>query len=76
MIPRELMTPSEVAEMFKVAPKTVTRWARTGRLPVAVVTLGGHRRFDRADVEALAAAQGVVASPARGVEQIGSSPGP
>ena len=42
--PDALLTPSEVAEMFRVNPKTVTRWARAGKLP-AVRTLGGHRRF-------------------------------
>ena len=42
-----LLTPGEVAQMFRVSPKTVTRWARTGRI-TAVRTLGGHRRF-RAD---------------------------
>lgn len=42
-----LLTPAEVAQMFRVSPKTVTRWARTGRIS-AVRTLGGHRRF-RAD---------------------------
>lgn len=47
---RHLLTPGEVAELFGVDPKTVTRWARTGRLP-AVRTLGGHRRFP-ADVVA------------------------
>lgn len=43
----ELLTPAEVAQMFRVSPKTVTRWARSGRIS-AVRTLGGHRRF-RAD---------------------------
>jgi excisionase family DNA binding protein len=42
-----LLTPAEVAQMFRVSPKTVTRWARAGRIS-AVRTLGGHRRF-RAD---------------------------
>lgn len=49
-----LMTPSEVAEVFRVDPKTVTRWAQAGRLD-AIRTLGGHRRFNREQVEALAA---------------------
>src|SRR2546428_6047279 len=38
-----LLTPSEVAAMFRVNPKTVTRWARAGKISV-VRTLGGHRR--------------------------------
>ena len=40
----ELLTPGQVAEMFKVNPKTVTRWARAGKI-TAIRTLGGHRRF-------------------------------
>ena len=42
--PDALLTPSEVAEMFRVNPKTVTRWARAGKIS-AIRTLGGHRRF-------------------------------
>ncbi|MFM8772826.1 MAG: BldC family transcriptional regulator [Actinomycetota bacterium] len=48
----ELLTPSEVARLFRVDPKTVSRWAANGLLP-SVRTLGGHRRFPRADVLAL-----------------------
>jgi excisionase family DNA binding protein len=44
-----LLTPSEVAEMFRVNPKTVTRWARTGRLR-AIKTIGGHRRYRLSEV--------------------------
>ena len=40
----QLLTPAEVAAMFRVNPKTVTRWARAGKL-TAIRTLGGHRRF-------------------------------
>jgi excisionase family DNA binding protein len=47
-----LLTPAEVAAMFRVDPKTVTRWARDGRL-TAVRTLGGHRRYLEAEVLAL-----------------------
>jgi excisionase family DNA binding protein len=50
--PSDLMTPAEVAEVFSVDPKTVTRWATTGRLP-SLRTLGGHRRFRRSDIERL-----------------------
>jgi excisionase family DNA binding protein len=49
MAENELLTPSEVAEMFRVNPKTVTRWARAGRIS-AVRTLGGHRRFRAAEI--------------------------
>jgi len=40
----QLLTPGEVAVRFHVAPKTVTRWARDGKL-TARRTLGGHRRY-------------------------------
>jgi excisionase family DNA binding protein len=45
----ELLTPSEVAVMFRVNPKTVTRWARAGKIS-AVRTLGGHRRFRASEI--------------------------
>lgn len=47
-----LLTPAEVAAIFRVDPKTVTRWARDGRL-TAVRTLGGHRRYRETEVLAL-----------------------
>ena len=47
--PEELLTPSEVAAMFRVNPKTVTRWARSGKIS-AIRTLGGHRRFRAAEI--------------------------
>lgn len=48
----ELMRPREVAEIFRVEPNTVSRWAREGRLP-CVKTPAGHCRFPRAAVMAL-----------------------
>lgn len=48
----KLLTPSEVARRFKVDPKTVTRWAKAGKLS-SIRTLGGHRRFKASEVEAL-----------------------
>lgn len=51
-----LLTPAEVAELFRVDPKTVTRWARMGKLQ-AIRTLGGHRRYREADVMALLKSQ-------------------
>ncbi|MGI8758006.1 MAG: BldC family transcriptional regulator [Acidimicrobiales bacterium] len=45
----KLLTPAEVAKMFRVNPKTVTRWAKAGKLS-AIRTLGGHRRFRASEV--------------------------
>ena len=47
-----LLTPAEVASLFRVDPKTVTRWADAGKLS-AVRTLGGHRRYSEAEVHSL-----------------------
>jgi len=47
----EVLTPGQVARILHVSPQTVNRWANEGRLP-CTLTLGGHRRFRRADVEA------------------------
>jgi excisionase family DNA binding protein len=49
--PEQLLTPSEVAAMFRVNPKTVTRWARAGKIS-AIRTLGGHRRFRATEIQA------------------------
>jgi excisionase family DNA binding protein len=45
----ELLTPTEVAAIFRVNPKTVTRWAQSGKIS-AIRTLGGHRRFNAAEI--------------------------
>ena len=47
-----LLTPCEVAALFRVDPKTVTRWADEGRLS-SIRTLGGHRRYRATEVNAL-----------------------
>jgi len=44
-----LLTPKEVAQRFHVNPKTVTRWAKSGKL-TAIRTLGGHRRYRESEV--------------------------
>lgn len=44
-----LLTPSEVAQLFRVDPKTVTRWAQAGKLS-SIRTLGGHRRYRHDEV--------------------------
>ena len=46
-----LLTPGEVAALFAVDPKTVTRWAQAGRIR-SIKTPGGHRRFWESDVRA------------------------
>ncbi len=48
----KLLTPAEVAGMFRVDPKTVTRWAKAGKL-TAIRTLGGHRRYRQSEVNRL-----------------------
>ena len=50
----DVLTPSEVASMFRVDPKTVTRWAKAGKLS-SIRTLGGHRRYREAEVRSLLA---------------------
>ncbi len=47
-----LLTPAEVAAMFRVDPKTVTRWAKAGKLS-SIRTLGGHRRYRESEVRDL-----------------------
>jgi excisionase family DNA binding protein len=49
MAENELLTPAEVGIMFRVNPKTVTRWARAGKIS-SVRTLGGHRRFPASEI--------------------------
>lgn len=49
-----LLTPGEVAALFRVDPKTVTRWATAGRIG-SIRTPGGHRRFRESEVKTLLA---------------------
>jgi excisionase family DNA binding protein len=49
---QDLLTPSEVAAMFRVDPKTVSRWAGAGKIS-SVRTLGGHRRYLASEVRRL-----------------------
>ena len=44
-----LLTPAEVARLFRVDPKTVTRWATAGKI-TAIRTLGGHRRYRQSEI--------------------------
>jgi excisionase family DNA binding protein len=54
-----LLTPGEVAALFRVDPKTVTRWAAAGRIG-SIRTPGGHRRFRESEVRALLEREGLV----------------
>lgn len=56
-----MLTPSEVAGLFRVDPKTVTRWAKDGRLH-AIRTLGGHRRYYEAEVRTMLSPHDTAAS--------------
>ena len=44
---------AEVADILHVSPKTVSRWAKEGKLPF-LKTLGGHRRYPEAEIRKLA----------------------
>lgn len=48
------LTAADVAELFHVEAKTVSRWATQGRLPFTR-TLGGHRRYPEAEIRRIAA---------------------
>ena len=46
------LRPAEVADLLSVSPKTVSRWAKEGKLPF-LKTLGGHRRYPEAAIQEL-----------------------
>ena len=52
--PISYLRTAEVADLLHVSPKTVTRWAKEGKLPF-LHTLGGHRRYPEADIRAMVA---------------------
>ena len=47
------LSTSEAARILRVSAKTVSRWAKDGKVP-HVVTLGGHRRFPSTVITELA----------------------
>ena len=51
-LPRYLRA-AEVADILHVSPKTVSRWAKEGKLPF-LKSLGGHRRYPAAEIRQLA----------------------
>lgn len=60
---RDYLRAAEAAAYLNVSPKTVSRWAKEGKVP-HIVTLGGHRRFPRQEIEALARRLGAGERPA------------
>ncbi len=50
--PAEYITASEAAALLHVSAKTVSRWAKEGKIP-HMLTLGGHRRFPKEAIEQL-----------------------
>jgi excisionase family DNA binding protein len=56
------LTPAQAAPRLKVETRTLQRWANARRLTV-VRTLGGHRHYMEAEVDALAASLFVQAEP-------------
>ncbi|HLH99502.1 MAG TPA: helix-turn-helix domain-containing protein [Acidimicrobiales bacterium] len=57
----ELLRTSDVARLFQVSERTVSDWARRGRIP-SVRTPGGHRRYPAEEIHRLmlAAQQGEI----------------
>jgi excisionase family DNA binding protein len=53
-----LLTPGEVAALFRVDAKTVTRWANAGKI-TSLRTLGGHRRYLESEVLNLLGGAGI-----------------
>ncbi|MEV0731998.1 MULTISPECIES: BldC family transcriptional regulator [unclassified Polymorphospora] len=70
-----LLTPGEVAALFRVDPKTVTRWAAAGRIG-SIRTPGGHRRFRESEVRALLEGEGVLDELEEGPENRPRNAGP
>ena len=52
--PTSYLRTAEVADILQVSPKTVSRWAKEGKLPF-LKTLGGHRRYPEAKIRQMLA---------------------
>lgn len=52
LAPDRLLTPREVAQLFRVDTRTITRWAEAGRL-ASIRTPGGTRRYRASEAWAL-----------------------
>lgn len=60
-IDEQLLRSGQVAALFQVSRRTVSDWARAGKLD-AIITPGGHRRFRATQVRALLESQMVPAT--------------
>lgn len=52
-----MLLSQEVAALFGVNPKTVTRWAKRGKLHSIVTPGGTHRRYSESEVRELLSTQ-------------------
>ncbi|MFF1555777.1 helix-turn-helix domain-containing protein [Rhodococcus erythropolis] len=48
----DFLTPKQAAALLHVTTSTVARWAEAGKIS-STTTLGGHRRYPRADIDDL-----------------------
>ncbi len=55
---KDYLTPKETADVLRVSPITIRVWAQKGLLK-ASTTAGGHRRFEREEVERFARDKGI-----------------
>ncbi len=60
----QLLRTADVAALFQVSERTVSDWARRGRIP-SVRTPGGHRRYPAVEIHRIleAAEHGVLPEP-------------
>jgi excisionase family DNA binding protein len=54
-----LLTAKEVAQRMRVNPRTVAKWARTGKI-TAVRTFGGHYRFKTSEINKIMSNEAIV----------------
>ncbi len=48
--PHALLTLTDVATLWEVSEKSVTRWRKIGRLPSSLQTPGGQHRWEARDL--------------------------
>lgn len=48
-----LLSPGEVARIFRVTPKTINRWRKSGKINAVMITPGGHALYELAEVRRL-----------------------